>query len=97
MISKFASSPLGTVAKDTVKQKLLEFAISKSMDVAKNKLEAKKGKGVGSKKSTKKRLPRANKGGTPSYNKNAVVTVEKHMPFKQNQIKPARKVDFKFH
>jgi hypothetical protein len=92
VMGKLASGPLAGMAKDAVKKKIMEMAVSKSIDMASKKF-SKKGSGVGSKSKSKSRMIK-NSVGAPSYNKSAVVTVSKPMAIKTNAIKPARKKDF---
>jgi len=89
VVKKIASGPVGKMATDALKKKLMEVAVSKSVDFAGKKLSK---KGDGMKKPKRMQILQAV--GVPSHNKNAVVTVSKPMKEIKNPIKPGRKKNF---
>ena len=89
VVKKIASGPLAKMAGDALKKKMMEVAVSKSVDFAGKKL-SKKGNGM----KKKKKMQILQTVGVPSHNKNAVVTVSKPMKEIKNPIKPGRKKIF---
>ena len=90
VVKKIATGPLGKMAGEALKKKMVELAVSKSVDFAGKKLSKKKGDGM--KKPKKMQILQTV--GVPSHNKNAVVTVSKPMKEIKNPIKSGRKKNF---